>query len=135
MLGMPVMQQQGKLDLGPGALAARVRISGLWDLSLVLRCQREVAMRWAAAMFNRNTAETTNEDLRDAMGELANMVAGNLKGLLPGEFRLGLPVVAEWYMPEGPRTGYVVADAHLMCDQDPLHVFLMTITPTAGQQH
>ena len=98
--------------------------------SLILRCRREAAARWAASMFNRSANETSQEDVRDALGELANMVAGNVKGILAGESRLSLPVVGEWYQPEGPRSGHIVASVHLSGGEDPVHVFLLAMQPT-----
>lgn len=128
-LGMPLHPVAPDKGLGQGALAARVRISGLWEVTLILRCRREAAARWAATMFNRGTSETSPEDVRDALGELANMVAGNVKGILAGESRLSLPVVGEWYLPEAPRSGHVVASVHLAGDEDPVHVFLLAVQP------
>jgi chemotaxis protein CheX len=33
------------------------------------------------------------EDVADALGELANVLGGNIKSVLPGESRLGLPQI------------------------------------------
>jgi hypothetical protein len=34
-----------------------------------------------------------DEDVADALGELANVLGGNIKSVLPGESRLGLPQI------------------------------------------
>jgi CheY-specific phosphatase CheX len=38
---------------------------------------------------------TIDDDVRDALGELANMLAGNLKSVLPGGAVLSMPSVIE----------------------------------------
>jgi chemotaxis protein CheX len=39
--------------------------------------------------------EEFNDDVRDAVGELANMIAGNLKPLLPPGVALSMPTLVE----------------------------------------
>ncbi len=106
-LNLPVADA-AHTPMGGGTLAARVRIHGPWEGSVILRCSPGTARRWALAMFAKRDEETTAEEVRDALGELANMIAGNIKGILDGQFQLSLPVVAEWYLPEEPRVGRVV---------------------------
>ena len=58
-------------------------------------CSRPAVRAAAARMFSVPEAELTNEDLRDALGELTNMVGGNVKTLLPGSEFISLPTVIE----------------------------------------
>ena len=46
-------------------------------------------------MFDMEVEEVTQEELQDAVGELANMIGGSLKGLVPGPLRLPLPTVVD----------------------------------------
>ena len=46
-------------------------------------------------MFSVPEGELGDEDLRDALGELTNMVGGNIKTLLPGSEFISLPTVIE----------------------------------------
>jgi len=41
-----------------------------------------------------SAAGTPDEDVADAVGELVNMIGGNVKSLMPGPSVLSLPVVA-----------------------------------------
>ncbi len=89
------------LDVGAGpcppadaALAGSVPVRGAWQGRVVLRCDPALARLAAARMFGLRPEEVTDEQTRDALGELTNMVGGNLKGLLPGSSSLGLPAVA-----------------------------------------
>lgn len=111
--------------LGPGTLAARVRIMGAWEGTVVLRMPPALARQVGETMFDKAAGTLSDEELRDAVGEIGNMVAGNLKGLLADEARLSLPTVAEWYLPEEPRNGQVIASVDLMAFAEHFRVFLL----------
>jgi chemotaxis protein CheX len=72
-------------------MLARVSISGAWQGELTLGCSTEVARRAAAAMFGKLPKDANPEEIRDALGELANMVGGNFKTALKGDCRLSVP--------------------------------------------
>lgn len=83
---------------GPGdALAVgAVRISGAWDGWVTLEVPVAMARRVAAAMLGLAGGEPpAAADVSDAVGELANIIGGNVKSLLPAPCTLGLPVVAD----------------------------------------
>jgi chemotaxis protein CheX len=93
MLGLDV----GAATVPPppaGALAGSVPVRGAWEGRVVLRCDPTLARLAAARMFGVPAEEVTAEQTHDALGELTNMVGGNLKSLLPGSSSLGLPAVA-----------------------------------------
>ena len=70
-----------------------VQVDGAWDGAVVLRCSQRLAGRIAAAMF-ASPGEPAVEEVSDAMGEITNILAGNIKALLPQPCRITLPVVA-----------------------------------------
>jgi chemotaxis protein CheX len=74
---------------------ACVQITGGWQGAVVVTCPLEVAEAITAAMFELDPGAASQEELDDAMGEMANMIGGNIKGLLPGPSQLSLPTVAE----------------------------------------
>jgi CheY-specific phosphatase CheX len=59
----------------------------------MVRCPLTLAYVLTTAMF-QGDEEATLVEVRDALGELTNMVAGNVKALLPGPSTLSLPTVA-----------------------------------------
>lgn len=78
----------------PGrVLSAALRLSGAWSGAVLLQCPEGHAAAAAAAMFAREPAQLSDGDARDAVGELANIVAGNIKSLLPAPCELSLPSV------------------------------------------
>jgi chemotaxis protein CheX len=76
---------------GGRTLVACVQISGAWSGAVLMWCTGEFASLAVKAMFD--VGDGADEE-RDAVGEIANMVAGNLKATLPSPSRLSLPIVA-----------------------------------------
>ena len=79
---------------GTRGLTGCVQIDGAWDGAVLLECPTALARQLAAELF-RPDGETTAEEVRDTIGELTNMLAGNIKALLPEPSRISLPAVAE----------------------------------------
>lgn len=79
----------------PAELVARVDIRGAWCGSVFLAASHQFARHAAARMFSSTDAAIDETDLRDALGELANMVAGAAKSVLPEPSRLTIPVVRQ----------------------------------------
>lgn len=119
------------LDIDPGTDARRdamtgvVQISGGFAGALHLSCTRSLVTTAAAKMFNRSETEVSAEDLRDALGELTNMTAGNLKNRLPGSNSISLPTVVDGADYEITRLDSVVeATAALQVNRQPMVVTL-----------
>jgi chemotaxis protein CheX len=72
-----------------------VQITGAWDGAVTVHCSEALARALTAAMFMVDPGDTTAEEVTDALGELANMVGGNVKALLPEPCRISLPAVAD----------------------------------------
>lgn len=80
---------------GP-AFWGQVEISGDWDGRVLVQCSREAARQAAHAMFETVDGTETTQDMRDAIGELANMIGGNVKSLMSESgCTLSLPTVTE----------------------------------------
>ena len=76
-------------------LTGCVQITGEWEGAIVVSCAHSLAVSTTAFMFDMEVDEVTREELQDAIGELANMIGGNIKGLMPGPSRLSLPTVVD----------------------------------------
>ncbi|MCM3661933.1 chemotaxis protein CheX [Georgenia satyanarayanai] len=73
---------------------AWVEIQGEPSVRTVVATDRATADRIARALLAMGPAEPVAvEDVRDALGEIANVIGGNLKGLMTGSNALSLPVV------------------------------------------
>lgn len=72
-------------------VGARIRISGGWDGVVVLRMSRAFAEQLAQRLFLLSEGAVVDADVLDVLGEVVNIVGGNVKALLPGENQLSLP--------------------------------------------
>jgi chemotaxis protein CheX len=90
----PVAFDEGKAAVQEFVLG-QVTISGTWQGAVTLGCSSGLARRAAAAMFGKGPAEADAGEIRDALGELTNMVGGNYKTLLKGHCSLSVPNVMD----------------------------------------
>jgi chemotaxis protein CheX len=73
-------------------VSAWVDIVGPWTGSVVLTCAPSTAQALTEnVLMTRPPAVVDDEDVADALGELANVLGGNVKAALPGPSVLGLP--------------------------------------------
>ena len=99
-----------------------VNIDGAWHGAVLVRCPLVLASLVTAAMFQGDNAPTLDE-VRDALGELTNMVAGNVKSLLPAPSVISLPTVAFGKQYEISVVGtHTVATVSFMSESHPLEV-------------
>jgi chemotaxis protein CheX len=122
--GRAVDAGAGDVALDGGDIAVgRVAVTGGWEGCVLLACATRLARTAAAAMFDRPAETLTDDEVADALGELTNMVGGNLKSLLPGPSRLSMPAVTVGASASGPVPGGVLVNTvALACDGLPLTV-------------
>lgn len=109
-----------------GSLLSTVEIQGDWEGAVALQCSPQLAHQLAASMFNLESQETSTSDTYDALGELTNMIGGNIKALLPAPAQLSLPKVAEGQDLTAELLGSTVLSQVSFADQgEPFHVFLL----------
>lgn len=70
-----------------------ISFEGAWNGALMLQCDSSLAMTLTANMFGVEV-DPKSDEIRDAVGELTNMLAGNVSAILPQPCHIGLPVVA-----------------------------------------
>jgi CheY-specific phosphatase CheX len=122
--------------LGPeSTVTSCVQIDGAWHGAVVLQCPLTLARTLTAAMFQADTAPELDE-IHDALGELANMLGGNVKALLPGPSRISLPAVA---VGSDYHLSVVGTDAvtslSFACDGHPLRITLLQQSGQADPLH
>jgi chemotaxis protein CheX len=85
------------------AVSSWVRVSGPWNGWVVLTVGRETATELTRCLLKEYAPDVLEaEDVDDALGELANIVGGNVKGVLPAPSLLGLPEVGATPPPADP---------------------------------
>jgi CheY-specific phosphatase CheX len=75
-------------------LTAAVHYVGAWKGALIVECSGTQASRWAERLMPLQPPASA-EDARDGLSELSNVIAGNLKPLLPPGVSLSMPSVVE----------------------------------------
>jgi chemotaxis protein CheX len=74
-------------------ITSAVQFVGAWKGAALVECRAPQAFQLAARFMGIDVPVEIDEEVRDVMGELANMVAGNLKSLLPHGVDLSMPTV------------------------------------------
>jgi chemotaxis protein CheX len=77
----------------PSEVHSSVSISGSWTGHVVYASSTAAAKKAAAAFLAMEVGEVSDEDVADVLGELANIVGGNVKAMLPAGALLSLPQV------------------------------------------
>ena len=121
MLGMPVDSTQESAEPPTNALQASVQIRGDWTAMLQIIASKEFASHAANAMFGVDPSELTEDEILDALGEVANVIGGNAKGVVDKDCSLTIPCVG----------GYAKTEAQSNTTQlsyqfrgEPMHVVL-----------
>jgi len=76
-------------------LTAAVHLAGDWSGAVLLECDRGQACRFAGRFLTGDPPETVDDVVRDVLGELANMIGGNLKCILAPGIQLSMPTVVD----------------------------------------
>jgi chemotaxis protein CheX len=109
LLEPPELVSTDALGLPNLVTSGSVSLTGAWEGVLFLECPPELAAQLSCAMLGMEDGEATDEDVADTMGEVANVLGGNLKNVLPGPTRITLPVVSH------TTSHAVVKDGRQLC--------------------
>ena len=113
-----------------------VSFTGKYHGVIALFCSKKFALKMASNMLMTDITDFTNE-VKDAVGEVSNMIAGNVKTKLTaqyGEMHLSIPIViaGEGLSITAVNNHPIVADTTLSCfSKDP---WLMTPFLSAGEK-
>lgn len=94
MLGIDVELVEGAEQSSVAALTAAVYYAGSWKGALLVECSVEQAKAWSGRLMSIEPPVPL-DDAHDGLGELTNMIAGNLKALLPPGVGLSIPSVVQ----------------------------------------
>lgn len=129
---------QSSLTPGGNGLGEQPRVTclvpvhGAFEGAVMIQCHEALGSKLTDAMLQGATAPTA-EDMTDALGELTNMFAGNLKSVLAKPSTIALPRVA--FGPHDqlvPADTTVVARVPFMCDEHSLVVTVFELPADAG---
>ena len=95
MLGLDVRSVTTAWSSEENPVAATVHFTGGWSGVLVLQVSPSVACLLAARFLASDVPHEVDDDVRDVLGELANMIGGNLKCALAPGAALSIPEVID----------------------------------------
>ena len=76
-------------------LTSFVHLTGDWNGAVLLDCNPRQACQFAGRILSMDPPDIVDDDVRDVLGELANMIGGNMKCSMPTGVRLSMPTVME----------------------------------------
>ena len=76
-------------------LTSFVHLTGDWNGAVLLDCNPRQACQFAGRILSMDPPDIVDDDVRDVLGELANMVGGNMKCCMPTGVQLSMPTVME----------------------------------------
>ncbi len=76
-------------------LTATIHLAGEWRGALAIECHYRQARAFAARFLSLSQPEIADDVAGDVLGELLNMIGGNLKCVLAGGLKLSLPSVVD----------------------------------------
>ena len=111
-------------------LTSVVHLTGDWNGALILECNRWQACRFAGRFLSTDPPDAVNDDVRDLLGELANMIGGNMKCAVTAGLRLSMPSVTDG---SDYGTRFCGPEVHnrlgFECAEGPFWVTLLAVTP------
>lgn len=109
-------------------LTATVYLAGDWNGAVLLECSRGQACRFAGRFLSIDPPGAVDDVVRDVLGELVNMIGGNLKCVLNRGIRLSMPSVVDGHS-HSMRVcrGEVQERLPFDCAEGPFWVTVMTV--------
>lgn len=105
------------VETTPADWTASVAVNGVWHGSVVVELSDPAAREIATLMLDTENIET--DEMLDAIGELANIIGGNVKSLMPEPSVLALPTVVCGSM---RHPGELVCSLPVQWHGHPVHV-------------
>ncbi len=131
MLGLEATTSQVMVGnrLKPSMMTGCIQITGAWQGAVTVECSGGLARRVASIMFGEDACDITSDQINDALGELTNIVGGNIKALLPEPSHLSMPAVTEgtdyFFSVPGSRQ---MAQMSFSCEGKPFQVTILQNT-------
>lgn len=89
--------EAGGADWEPpaGAITAAIYFAGSWRGAVIVEASEDLARQWTSQLMSIPAPDAITDDVRDTMGELVNMIAGNLKSVVPTGVAISIPSVVQ----------------------------------------
>lgn len=95
MTQYPVTPSDQNYREGHDHTTCAVYFAGVWSGAVLIECPHSMSFEFTARLMRIPKPIQFDNDVYDALGELANMIGGNLKSVLPRGVSLSMPSVVE----------------------------------------
>jgi chemotaxis protein CheX len=95
MLDYPVSPSEEESAKKTDAVTAAIFLAGTWQGAVILECSQAQAFVFTARLMKITEPTGMDDDVRDALGEIINMIGGNMKSILPTGVSLSIPSVLD----------------------------------------
>lgn len=109
------------------SVTARIHVLGPAPRTIVFTCSEALGRRLASHMFHVDPESASPEDVSDAVGEVVNMVGGNVKCIFGSPTTLSLPEVEGTGTCGGPAWSFADAVGEVRFE-DAGEPFLVAVT-------
>jgi CheY-specific phosphatase CheX len=107
MLGYEINESFDDYSSRGDVVTCAIFFAGVWKGALILECNEPQACFFTGRLMGIPEPAQLDDNARDAMGEVVNMVGGNLKSVLPPGVGLSMPSVLE-----GHNHAYRICGTH-----------------------
>ncbi|MZH42378.1 MAG: chemotaxis protein CheX [Nitrospinae bacterium] len=95
LLDFEVHSSPGHYKASPtSTVTGSVHITGEWNGTILLSLPALLVDKITEQLFSIEPGKSSNNEREDAVGELINMIGGNIKALLPEPSKLSVPTIA-----------------------------------------
>jgi len=95
MLGLDAGEGDAPWFPSGDRLTAAVHLAGDWNGAVLIECDQRQACQFAGRFLSIDPPSTVDDVVRDMLGELANMIGGNMKCVLTRGIQLSMPTVVD----------------------------------------
>ncbi len=95
MLGLEVFLSEIPWCPAGNLVTSYVQLTGDWNGTIFLECTCRQARSFAGLILSADPPAAVDDNVRDALGELANVIGGNMKCGLSTAARLSMPTVMD----------------------------------------
>lgn len=95
MLDLAVFTSEITHQPGMSRLTSFVQMTGDWNGAVLLECSPRQACLFAGRILSMDPPDSVDEGVCDALGELSNVIGGNLKCGMSTGVRLSMPTVLD----------------------------------------
>jgi chemotaxis protein CheX len=93
MMGLETAPCDAPWKFAGDRMTALVYLTGDWNGAVMIECNPQQACQFAGRILCMDPPETPDDDVRDVLGELSNMIGGNMKSGMSTGVRLSMPSV------------------------------------------